>query len=152
MRGFRSLLCSVAVAVASPAVAQTQAPPQPASVPIGGLTAPIPLTEVLTRARINASLQLQIRLQLDRAQKKKDEIWCRATVLDSKWSSVSGQQVNPYVCPIGRRTVFLTGTLTFYDARGARLQPTDPELTSRTTKITESRFKWRWNSSETAAK
>lgn len=130
------------------ATAQTPAPAQPAGAPGSNLTAPMQLGDVLLRARINASLQLQIRLQLHRAKLKREDVWCRAAVFEARWVHLAGQLVSPYICPIGRRTLFLTGTYAFTDARGNKLVGSDPDLPVKAVRVTESRFKWRWSSGE----
>lgn len=142
------ILLALLIAGAAGASAQTAAPIQPPPIPAGGLTTSLPLTEVLARARANASLQLQIRLQLHRAELRREDVICRATVFDPKWSQLSGQSVGPYTCPIGRRTLFLTGTFVFADARGQKLAATDADLQSRAAKVSETRFKWHWTSNE----
>jgi len=124
--------------------AQPAVPAQTPAIPVAGLSTSLPLTEVLARARANASLQLQIRLQLHRAELKREDVICRATVFDPKWSQLSGQSIGPYTCPIGRRTLFLTGTFVFADARGQKLAATDADLQTRAAKVSETRFKWHW--------
>ena len=133
----------------SGAAAQSPMPAIPAS---GAATVPMLFNEVLTRARINASLQLQVRLQLHRAQLKREDVWCRAGVLDSRWPYITGERIGPYVCPIGRRTLVLGGTVTFFDNRNGKISPTDPDLPSKAQKVTETRFKWRWQGSEAGTK
>jgi len=137
--------------VAGGAAAQA---PQPAlaSPAVGSATVPILFNEVLARARINASLQLQIRLQLHRAQLKREDVWCRASVLDARWPYLTGERLGPFVCPIGRRTLVLGGTVIFLDSRNGKISPTDPDLAAKTMKITETHFKWRWQGPESGAK
>ena len=136
---------------AGAAAAQAPAAP-PVSPSVGSATVPMLFNEVLARARINASLQLQVRLQLHRAQLKRDDVWCRASVLDSRWSHLTGERLGPYVCPIGRRTLVLAGTVTFLDSRSNKISPTDPDLPNKAYKMTETRFKWRWQGPEVGAK
>lgn len=132
--------------VATAAVAQSS----PATSTVAGaVTTSIPLGDVLARTRTNVSLQVQIRLQLHRARLARSDVWCRATVLGTGWARLDGARAGPYVCPIGTRTLFLTGTYVFSDMNGAKLAAGDPDLQAKAAKVAETRFKWRWQNTPT---
>jgi hypothetical protein len=104
----------------------------------------VPLDNVLKVASRNAALYSSIRLQLWRANVGRADVVCRGHRFDSTWSQLSGAQFGPYECPIGKRTIFITATQSYYDDRGRKLQAIDPTLPTKAVRIAETNFKWRW--------
>ena len=104
----------------------------------------VPLDSVLKIASRNAGLSSSIRLQLWRANVGRADVVCRGHRFDGTWSKLSGAQFGPYECPIGKRTIFITATQSYYDDRGRKLQAIDPALPMKAVRIAETNFKWRW--------
>jgi hypothetical protein len=108
------------------------------------LTQSMPLSEVLARTRSSPQVSLQVRLQLTRAKLKRDDVVCRAQVMDRTWAKLGGSVLGPYECPIGPRTLVLTAKPNFTDASGTKVRRSDPEVKQRAVSTRETRFQWRW--------
>ena len=104
----------------------------------------IPLREVLARARSNPQVELMVRLQLKRENVRREDVICRATVLDRNWHRLSGTYLSPYDCVIGSSRLVLTSKPVYLDASGQRMRRSDPELRSRAVQVNEHFFRWRW--------
>ncbi len=104
----------------------------------------VPLTEVLNATSRNAALYTSIRLQLWRSKVALADVACQGHRFDSSWARLVGTHFGPYECPIGKRTVFITATQSYYDDRGRKLMAVDPALPSKAARIAETNFKWRW--------
>jgi len=104
----------------------------------------VALADVLRITQRNAALYSSLRLQLWRARLASTDIVCRGHRFDGNWAQLTGKPFGPYECPIGQRTVFITATQSYYDARGRKLLAVDPALPSKAVRIAETNFKWRW--------
>lgn len=104
----------------------------------------LPLADVMARMKAYPTLVLQIRLQLVRAGKKRDEVTCIGQRFGNHWVKLGGERALPYECAIGKRTVVIKGTLVYEDASGRRLKDNDPELPRKAARVRESRVTWAW--------
>ncbi len=108
-------------------------------------TGSVPLGAVVALAKPYPNLLLEIRLQLLRANLKRDTVACQASELDTPWTKLNGVRLGPYTCRLGTRTLTVTTVPVYYDQRGKRLDARDPALAAKTTKVTETQLKWRWS-------
>jgi hypothetical protein len=132
---------TLAAALAFPVVQQAEA--QRAASPVmqsGGM----PLEAVLAVAKPYPNLLLQVRLQLVRANLKRDAVTCGAGRHDARWTQLSGARLAPYECKIGRQTLVITAAQTYYDRNGKRLTLSDTTTPAKASKVTESSLKWSW--------
>ena len=104
----------------------------------------MPLEAVLAVAKPYPNLLLQVRLELVRANLKRDAVTCSAGRYDNRWTLLSGTRLAPYECKIGRRTLVISAAQTYYDRNGKRLVTTDTATPGRAVKVKESRLKWSW--------
>jgi hypothetical protein len=125
------------LALATPANAQRPAPP----VTQGGS---MPLEAVMAVAKPYPNLLLQVRLQLVRANLKRDAVTCGAGRYDARWTQLSGARLAPYECKIGNQTLLISAAQTYYDRNGKRLPPADVTTPAKAAKVKESGLKWSW--------
>lgn len=104
----------------------------------------VPLDDVLKIASRNAALYASIRLQVWRANMSRADVVCRAHRFAGTWAKLGGVPFGPYECSIGKRTIFITATQSYYDDRGRQLSATDPGLSVNAARMSETNFKWRW--------
>ena len=104
----------------------------------------LPLTDVMSRLKSYPNLVMQVRLQLVRAGKKRDEVTCIGQRFGSHWVKLGGARALPYECPIGKRTLLIKGTLVYEDASGRRLKDNDPDLPRKAARVRETRVTWTW--------
>ena len=129
------LLASVAV----PAALAKE--PLPPGITGGGS---LPLADVLDVVKPYPNLVVQVRLQLVRANVSRDKVVCSGRRLGNDWPVLGGARVAPYECPIGKRTLMITATQTYFDRNGHKLRTSDPELPRKAAKVKESGVTWRW--------
>jgi hypothetical protein len=127
----------LALAATAPAMAQRAAPPL---TPGGSM----PLEAVLAVAKPYPNLLLQVRLQLVRANLKRDAVMCGAGRYDARWTQLNGARLAPYECKIGARTLVVSAAQTYYDRNGKRLAPADATTPAKAAKVKESGLKWSW--------
>jgi hypothetical protein len=127
----------LALGVAPPANAQRPTPP----VTQGGS---MPLEAVMAVAKPYPNLLLQVRLQLVRANLKRDAVTCGAGRHDARWTQLSGARLAPYECKIGNQTLLISAAQTYYDRNGKRLPPADVTTPTKAAKVKESGLKWSW--------
>jgi hypothetical protein len=132
------LLCLLGLSAMIAAGTAHAKPPAPAQ---GGS---MPLTEVLAVAKPYPNLLLQVKLELVRANLKREQVVCAAERFDTRWVALSGGRIAPYECKIGGRTLVVSAAQTYYDKAGHRLKPTDTSLPAKAVKVQEARLKWSW--------
>jgi hypothetical protein len=132
------LLCLLALGATVASGAAHAKPP----VTAGGGS--MPLTDVLAVAKPYPNLLLQVKLELVRANLKRDQVICAAERFDNRWVALSGGRLAPYECKIGTRTLVVSAAQTYYDKAGHRLKPTDAALPAKAVKVQEARLKWSW--------
>jgi len=106
-------------------------------------SARVPLADVLAVARDYPNLYLQVRLQLVRANLKRDDVSCAARSLPASLGKLAGTAVAPYSCAIGRRTVEIAARQTFYDANGHKLGSA-PASMAKAVRVVQTNLTWRW--------
>jgi hypothetical protein len=143
MKRFATTLLTIAFATSASAQRQTpaQSPLQSQAQSQGGS---MPLEAVLAVAKPYPNLLLQVRLQLVRANLKRDAVTCGAGRYDARWTQLSGARLAPYECKIGRQTLVISAAQTFYDRNGKRLAPGDVTTPAKAAKVKESGLKWSW--------
>jgi hypothetical protein len=134
----KALLAAVLACSFAPA-ADAQRPTPP--VVQGGS---MPLEAVLAVAKPYPNLLLQVRLQLVRANLKRDAVTCGAGRYDARWTQLSGARLAPYECKIGKQTLMISAAQTYYDRNGKRLAPADVTTPAKAVKVKESGLKWSW--------
>ena len=117
---------------------------QPLSTAVAKPAAGVPLIELQDLLKPYPNLQLEIRLQLLRAGLKREQVACASPRLGRDWKALANRSTAPYACPIGKRTLHLTATQHYYDAKGRVIDPRDRELVSRAQRLTETHVKWHW--------
>ncbi len=115
---------------------------EPAAVVAGAGS--IPLTGVIEMAKPYPNLVLQVRLQLVRANLKREQVTCTAARFGSQWQNLGGKSLGPYQCPIGKRTLAITSLHTFLDRNGRKVRADDPQVTAKAAVIRESGLTWNW--------
>jgi hypothetical protein len=113
-------------------------------VPVISQGGSLPLEQVLAVAKPYPNLLLQVRLELVRANLKRDAVTCGAGRYDARWLQLSGSRLAPYECKIGTRTLVITASQTFYDRNGKRLVPADANTPAKAAKVREGGLKWSW--------
>jgi hypothetical protein len=133
------LMASTPVAAQRPAARPADGP-----MPVVTQGGSLPLEQVLAVAKPYPNLLLQVRLELVRANLKRDAVSCGAGRYDARWATLSGNRLAPYECKIGKRTLVITAAQTFYDRNGRRLVPTDAATPAKAATVRESGLKWSW--------
>jgi hypothetical protein len=131
------IAAALVIIAATPASAQLATPP----VKQGGS---MPLEAVMAVAKPYPNLLLQVRLELVRANLKRDAVNCGAGRHDARWVQLSGARLAPYECKIGTRTLVITAAQTYYDRNGRRLLAADVTTPAKAAKVKESGLKWSW--------
>jgi hypothetical protein len=139
MKRLATLILSFACATS--ASAQRPTPPVAPPTTQGGS---MPLEAVLAVAKPYPNLLLQVRLQLVRANLKRDAVTCGAGRYDARWTQLSGARLAPYECKIGAQTLVISAAQTYYDRNGRRLAPADVTTPAKAAKVKESGLKWSW--------
>jgi hypothetical protein len=103
-----------------------------------------PLTEIIDLARPYPNLVLQMRLQLVRANLKREQVSCAGGRYSAQWSTLGGGRLAPYTCPIGKRTLRIEAAQTYFDRNGRKIKVTDPEVMARAATVKESALTWQW--------
>jgi hypothetical protein len=104
----------------------------------------LPLADVLEIAKPYPNLTLQVRLQLVRANVKRDQVVCTGGRFGQRWATLNGARLAPYECAIGKRTLVVTANQTFFDKNGRKLTAADPALPVKATKVKETGLAWKW--------
>jgi hypothetical protein len=139
----RACLVAIVLSLASVAGAAPAAAQRPAA-PVVTSASSVPLAEVLDVAKPYPNLLLQVRLQLVRANLKRDVVTCASGRYDGRWVGLSGTKQAPYECRIGSRTLVITAAQTFFDRNGRRLTAADAATPAKAVKVKESGLKWSW--------
>jgi hypothetical protein len=104
----------------------------------------LPLTEVLELAKPYPNLVMQVRLQLVRANLKREQVVCSGRRFGNQWTALGGARLAPYECVIGKRTLMIDARQSYFDGNGRKVKVDDPQLMSKAAKVTESSLAWRW--------
>lgn len=104
----------------------------------------LPLAEVLELAKPYPNLVMQVRLQLVRANVKREQVVCTADRFGPQWTALGGARLAPYACAIGKRTVVITASQSYFDRNGRKVKPGDPDLTLKAARLKETGLKWQW--------
>lgn len=104
----------------------------------------LPLVEVLDLAKPYPNLVMQVRLQLVRANLKREQVVCSGARFGNQWSNLGGARLAPYACAIGKRTVVIDGNQSYFDRNGRKVKADDPDLPRKAAKVKETGLKWRW--------
>ncbi|MEQ1614387.1 MAG: hypothetical protein ABL904_16695, partial [Hyphomicrobiaceae bacterium] len=104
----------------------------------------VPLAEVLDLAKPYPNLVMQVRLQLVRANLKREQVVCNGSRFGSQWSTLGGARLAPYACVIGKRTVVIDGNQSYFDRNGRKVKADDPDLPRKAAKVKETGLKWQW--------
>jgi hypothetical protein len=134
--------CLILAAAGVIAFASTVAAKEPASGTAG--LASLALTEVLDVAKPYPNLVLQVRLQLVRANLKREQVKCSGGRFSPQWTNLGGAHLAPYQCPIGKRTLVISAAQTFFDRSGRKLRSDDPQLFSKAATVKENGLTWKW--------
>jgi len=104
----------------------------------------VPLVEVLDLAKPYPNLVLQVRLQLVRANLKREQVVCTGSRFGNQWVALGGARLAPYECPIGKRRLIITANQSYFDKNGRKVKPNDPDLMHKAAKVKESGLAWQW--------
>ena len=114
--------------------------------PVPGLVGggSVPLADVLEVAKPYPNLVLQVRLQLVRANVKREQVVCSGARYSPTWINLGGARLAPYACKIGKRTLVVDAAQNYFDRNGRKLKIDDPEVMRKAAKVTEKGLTWRW--------
>ena len=104
----------------------------------------LPLADVLEIAKPYPNLVMQVRLQLVRANLKREQVVCSGRRFGNQWTALGGARLAPYECAIGKRTLTIDARQSYLDGNGRKVKIDDPQLMSKAAKVTESGLVWRW--------
>lgn len=87
--------------------------------------------------------------EIDAAVKKAGvtpaDVVCAAEIrLGNQWIELGGTRIVPIECEIGGRALTITGTVTFRDAKGRALKPSDPKTYKAAVTVEQTDLKWTW--------
>ncbi len=104
----------------------------------------VPLADVLEVAKPYPNLVLQVRLQLVRANVKREQVVCSGARYSPTWANLGGARLAPYECKIGRRTLVVDAAQNYFDRNGRKVKIDDPDVMRKAAKVTEKGLTWRW--------
>lgn len=104
----------------------------------------LPLADVLEVAKPYPNLILQVRLQLVRANLKRDQVVCAARRFGPEWPALGGGRLAPYECAIGKRTLVVTATQIYFDRNGRKVSASDADLARKAARLKENGLTWSW--------
>jgi hypothetical protein len=104
----------------------------------------LPLAEVVTLAKPYPNLTLQVRLQLLRANLKRDDVVCAAARYGNQWTALGGRRSAPYECRIGQRKLVITANQIYFDRNGRKVSVSDRELLRKAATVKENGLSWQW--------
>ncbi len=104
----------------------------------------IPLAEIIELAKPYPNLVLQVRLQLLRANLKREQVHCTGSRFGTRWATLVGRRLSPYQCPIGKRTLVITAAQTYLDRNGRKVRADDPLVAAKAAAVKESGLTWKW--------
>lgn len=104
----------------------------------------VPLAEVLDLAKPYPNLVMQVRLQLVRANLKREQVVCSGDRFGPQWATLSGARLAPYQCVIGKRTLAIAASQSYFDRNGRKVKPSDPDLMRKAAKFKETGLTWSW--------
>lgn len=104
----------------------------------------VPLAEVLDLAKPYPNLIMQVRLQLVRANLKREQVVCSGSRFGNQWTALGGARLAPYECAIGKRKLTIAANPTYYDKNGRKVKPGDPDLMRKAAKVKETGLTWQW--------
>lgn len=78
------------------------------------------------------------------ANVKADEIICDATRFGPQWTRISGGRASPYECPIGKRTLVISGRHEYRDALGKVLPQDGLALEEHAASVRDVDITWEW--------
>jgi hypothetical protein len=104
----------------------------------------LPLADILDIAKPYPNLTLQVRLQLVRANLRRDQVACTGSRFGNEWTNLGGARLAPYACPIGKRTLAITANQIYFDKNGRKVSAGDPDLMKKAAKVKENGLVWRW--------
>ncbi len=134
--------CLILTAAGVIALASTVAAKEPAPGTAG--LGNVALAEVLDVAKPYPNLVLQVRLQLVRANLKREQVKCSGGRFSPQWTNLGGAHLAPYQCPIGKRTLVISAAQTFFDRNGRKVRSDDPQLASKAATVKENGLTWKW--------
>ena len=137
MRSILSLVLAGVLGLAAPAFAKAPTP----GIAGGGS---VPLVEVLDVAKPYPNLVLQVRLQLVRANVKREQVNCTGAKYGTEWTNIGGMRLAPYACAIGKRTLLIDASQIYYDRNGRKVKLDDPDVMRKAAKVNEGGLTWRW--------
>lgn len=114
--------------------------------PVPGLSGggSLPLDDVLAIAKPYPNLVLQVRLELVRANLKREQVVCTGSRFGNSWVELGGARLAPYQCKIGNRTLMISASQSYFDKNSRKLKPTDRDLMRKAATVRETGLTWRW--------
>lgn len=104
----------------------------------------VPLTEVLDVAKPYPNLVLQVRLQLVRANLKREQVTCSGRRFGNQWTKLGGARLAPYECQIGKQKLIVEAAQSYADVNGRKLKIADKDIMLKAATVKESSLKWKW--------
>lgn len=106
----------------------------------------IGLDDVLTDvAASTPALVAEIEAAVKTAGVSAADVVCVAEIrLGNRWTELGGTRIVPIECVIGGRTLTITGTVTFRDAKGRALKPENPKTFEAAVAVEQTDLKWTW--------
>jgi hypothetical protein len=104
----------------------------------------IALVDALANFDAPPALMAELEAGLRDAGTTKDKIICGAARFGRQWTNLGGGRASPYECPIGGKTLVITGTHEYRDAMGKVLPKDGLGLEQHAASVRDVDITWAW--------
>lgn len=104
----------------------------------------IALTDALANSDAPSALHAEIDVAVRDANMKSEDVICGAARFGRQWINLGGGRASPYECPIGSKTLVITGTHEYRDAMGKVLPQDGLGLEQHAASVRDVDIRWEW--------
>lgn len=104
----------------------------------------IALTDAMANFDAPPALIDEIEGAIRTANVAADDVICGATRFGRHWTHLGGGRASPYECPIGDKTLVITGTHEYRDAMGKVLPQDGLGLEQHAASVRDVDIRWEW--------
>lgn len=104
----------------------------------------IALSDALTNFDAPPAMLAEIEGELRNANMKLDDVICGAARFGHHWINLGGGRASPYECPIGAKTLIITGSHEYRDAMGKVLPQDGLGLEQHAASVRDVDIRWEW--------
>ena len=104
----------------------------------------ISLADAMTNFDAPPALLDELEAAVRAANTTPADVVCGATRFGRHWTNLGGGRASPYECPIGNKTLLITGTHDYHDASGKVLAPDSPGLNAEAASVRDIDIAWEW--------